>query len=396
MTDMAFDAHCRDAVLALRGALLDLYREAGADVERPQDVARRFKLNKNLTWKIARIFQTEDAYAAVPLIPGASGFEILLEAMQKSGASPASVANVRAAAEGFDQMIEIHTGDRATLELALDSMGGEKPLEMSRKLAFRGNSGVWGIQAQVRVKTQFLAPSAADPGMLDAATIGGLTRVRRLRHVPRWPLFQFRSYNDDGSASPVPEPVAIEEDDGSGPWLMRSFCSGMMPSIRLNESAQGLLYEIGNGPVGRTGEFSCFIGYSQHRYAPRFRDEHNSVAEINVSVTIPVESLLFDLIVHRDLVEANRPEVELFGNLWGGPDTLPMSQLPCRDQVIDLGFGAQLSTPQVPKYTEMVRKVMSTVGWNPADFRCLRLMMQYPPTPSTAMLRYTLPDAPGR
>ncbi|MCA9273175.1 MAG: hypothetical protein KDA31_09030 [Phycisphaerales bacterium] len=392
--EMTFDEHCRDAVLALRGALLDLYREAGAVVEKPQDVARRYKLNKNLTWKIARILQTEDAYAAVPLIPGASGFEILLDAMQRAGAPANVVARVRAAAEGFDRMIEIHTGDRATLELALDSMGGERPLEMSRKLAFRGNSGVWGIQSHVRVTTQFLAPSAEDPALLDAALIGGMTRVRRLRHVPRWPVFQLRQYNDDGTTPNAPEPISIEEDDESGPWLMKSFCGGAMPRMHIKESAQGLTYEIGDGPVGKTGEFTCFFGYFHRQIVPRYREEQNRVAELFSTVSIPAESLLFDLIVHRDLVEAMRPEVELYGKLWGADaDSLPASRLPCSDQVIDLGVGAQLATPLVPRYAEMVRKVMDNMGWNPGEFRCLRLIMLYPPMPSTVVMRYPLPTA---
>jgi len=391
--DMTFDEHCRDSVLALRGALLDLYREAGADVDKPQDVARRYKLNKNLTWKIARIIQTEDAYTAVPLIPGASGFEILLDAMHNAGAPANVVARVRAAAEGFDRMIEIHTGDRATLELALDSMGGERPLEMSRKLAFRGNSGVWGIQSHVRVTTQFLAPNTDNTNILDAALIGGMTRVRRLRHVSRWPVFQLRQYNDDGTIPNLPEPISIEEHDESGPWLMKSYCSGAMPRMHIQKGEQGLTYEIGEGPVGRTGEFTCFFGYSQRQIAPRYRDEHNRVAELFSTVSIPAETLLFDLIVHRDLVEAMRPEIELHGKLWGaGVDGLPASRLPCSDQVIDLGVGAQLATPLVPSYAEMVRKVMDNVGWNPSDFRCLRLIMLYPPMPSTVVTRYPLPE----
>ena len=111
-------------------------------------------------------------------------------------------------------------------------------------------------------------------------------------------------------------------------------------------------------------------------------------------MSIPAESLLFDLIVHRDLVEAMRPEVELYGKLWGADaDSLPASRLPCSDQVIDLGVGAQLATPLVPRYAEMVRKVMDNMGWNPGEFRCLRLIMLYPPMPSTVVMRYPLPTA---
>ncbi len=397
VADLKFDEHCRESVLVLRGALLDLYREAGADLTKPQEVARRYKLNKNLTWKVAKIMQTEDAYSAVPLIPGAAGFEILLEAMSKAGAPADVVARVRAAAEGFDRMIEIHTGDRATLELALDSMGGERPLEMSRKLAYRGNSGIWGIQSEVRVTTQFLAPNKHDPSLLDAALVGGFTRIRRLRPVPRWPVFQLLRYNDDGSTPNRVEPMPIEESsDDSQAWMMRSFCDGAETPMHVVDSASGTTYEIGDGPVGKTGEFSCFFGYTEQGVVSRYRDEHNQFGELYSTVSIPTETLMFDLIVHKNLTEVVNAEVELHGRLWGNTDVgLPASKLPCADRVLDLGVGANLATPLVPRYSEMVRTVQERAGWNPSEFRCLRLVMMYPPMPSTAVLRYELPEGPA-
>ncbi|GAB5496230.1 MAG: hypothetical protein Phyf2KO_13100 [Phycisphaerales bacterium] len=390
---LVFGEHCKEAVLTLRGALLELYRCTGADLNKPQEVARRFKLNKNLTWKIAKIMQAEDAYSVVPMIPGASGFEILLEAMGKAGAPADVVARVRGAAEGFDRMIEIHTGDRATLELALDSMGGERPLEMSRKLAYRGNSGIWGIQSDVRITTQFLAPNKNDPSLLDAALVGGFTRVRRLRPIPKWPVFQLLRYNDDGSAPRNVEPISIEDSESSDTWMMSSYCDGCVPEILTSESARGITYEIGDGPVGKTGEFSCFFGYSEPSVVSRYCDDHNRYGELYSTVSIPTETLLFDLLVHKDLTEIMQNQIELHGRLWGSTDSgVPSSKLPCADKLLDLGIGASVATPLVPRYSELIRKVQDRVGWNPSDFRCLRLIMMYPPMPSTVVLRYELPE----
>lgn len=395
-TDNTFSAHCRDAVLSLRGALLELYQEAGADVAKPQDVARTFKLNKNLTWKIARILQSEDAFSVVPLIPGAAGFEILLEAMGRAGASEDSIVRVREAAQGFDRMIETHTGDRATLELLLDSQGAGKPLEISRKLAHRGSSGIWGIQADVRVTTQFLAPNRDDPALLDAALVGGFTRVRRLRDIPRWPVFQLMRYNDDGSKASDAQAIAIDDADKENNWLLSKFCDGVLPEFHIVESDRGVTYEIGEGPVGRTGEFSCFFGYSERAVLPRYRDPHNRLGELFSTVSVPSETLLFDLIVHRDLEEISIPTVELHGRLWGEVGgSAAFSRLPCADKAIDLGVGAPVSTPLVPRYAELVRTVQASAGWNPKDFRCLRLMMTYPPMPSTVLMRYELPERAG-
>ena len=67
---------CRTCALDLQNALRVLYAAVGADPARPQAVSRQFKLNKNLTWKVAKVIQSVDPIEAVPLIPGSEGMEI--------------------------------------------------------------------------------------------------------------------------------------------------------------------------------------------------------------------------------------------------------------------------------------------------------------------------------
>jgi hypothetical protein len=396
-----FDEHCRRSVHALRGSLLDLYRAVGADPSKPQEVSRRYRINKNLTWKVARIIGAEDAFEAVPLIPGPGGLDILLDAMAQAGAPEDALSRVRRAIEEFDRMIEIHTGDRNQLELVLDSMGVGRPMEMSRKLAFRGNSGIWGIQAGVRVTAHFLAPNRDEPGLLDLAIMGGLTRVRRLRAVERWPVFQFRSYNDDGSPdSRSLRREAIEPPPGDStvapgdPWLMRSFCAGSMPTIHLSRRGDVTMYEIGEGPVGRTGEFSCCFGFVDFAGVPRYRDASNTVGELVSSVSVPAEALHFDLFVHETLTEAMTPRTDMVGTLGGAVDGVGSMRLHMPERFKNLGPGAMIDTPLVDRYGEAVQAVMTKLGRDLTEFRCLRLIVEHPPMSSRVIVRYDLPENP--
>ncbi|MBL0922653.1 MAG: hypothetical protein IBJ10_11080 [Phycisphaerales bacterium] len=390
-----FEEHCQKSVQGLRGALLELYRVVGADPTRPQDVSRQYRLNKNLTWKVARIMSAEDSFEAAPLIPGPGGLEILLEAMSKAGAPAGALDRVRSAASEFDRMIEIHTGDRNTLELALDSGGSARPMEMSRKLAFRGNSGIWGIQAGVRVTAHFLAPNADDPSMLDLAMFAGLTRIRRLRPVERWPVFQVREYNDDGSAVRRERRRAVEpsaSDAPGHPWLMRSMCSGAMPPMHTTQRGDTTLYELGEGPVGLTGECSCFFGFTDTAEVPRHRDAANRYGEFVSSVSVPVEALQFDLFVHESMREAMSPSVSMYGTVGGSIDGVGSMRLPMRETLQDLGLGAMVDTPAVPRYGEGVSAVIARMGRKPGEFRCLRLLVEHPPMSSRVGLRYELPE----
>ncbi len=391
-TEPTFTDDCRHAVQELRRALLSLYRHAGADPGKPQEVSRRFGLNKNLTWKIARILSSDDAFAAVSHVPGAAGVEIVLAAFADAQAPPEAIAAVREASVRYDQMIERHAGDRATLELLIDGMGSERPLEVSRKIAFRGNSGVWGLQARARMTSQFVAPNRDDPTRLDLALVGGFVGLCRLRPVARWPLFYVTSYNDDRS---TPGPTTREriELGGGDPFLLESFCEGSL-SIETDSIELGERYMLTEGPVGRAGAASCFFGFIDRATVPRARDGHNTYGEFASTVAVPAETLQFDLFVHRDIEEAMHPEVLLFGQLWGSrPATGPHEPLPCAERIHNLGFGAPPATPITPRYEEIVNTVLDRAGWQLDDFCCLRLVMDYPPMPSTTMLRYSLPEA---
>lgn len=112
-----------------------------------------------------------DLYQSLQHLPGAEGIEILPKAAHKVGVAELLLDNVREAQRDFDRVV-------------LDSMGGAgsgERLEYSRKLAFRGSSGVWGLQARVRCTTSFVAPNRDNPDLLDLGLVGGLVDVRRLR-----------------------------------------------------------------------------------------------------------------------------------------------------------------------------------------------------------------------
>src|SRR5438477_6125575 len=183
-----FDEECRARVDQLRSAFVELYDSIGADPGSPQDVSRTLRVNKTLAWNVARLLQSPDSLAAVGHVPGDSSLEKVIQASARHGADSEVVANARQAVADFRKMIEAHAGDRPTLDLIIDGTHPAKSsLELSRKLAFRGNSGLYGVQARTRVLCNFLAPNPDDPERLDMVTVSGYVGFRRLRPNVRWP-----------------------------------------------------------------------------------------------------------------------------------------------------------------------------------------------------------------
>lgn len=398
-TTPPFQEHYQSALLDLRGALTELLLSLEADPTNPQELARRFGLNRNLTWKVSRLIRASDLFSVFPQMPGASGMAIFLKALRRAGAPKDALAAVQVAMEEFESMLKIHAGDRANLELMLDSLAPDgmqsEPLEISRKLAFRGNSGIWGTQARLRLRAFFIAPNADNADMLDTAQISGLVDLRRFRPGAVQPLFHMSRYNDDGSNLEAPAQESIEPDvtGYEGSMLMPSFCSSPLPPLRIVKHERGVLHELGEGPLGNRGASSVIYGSLTRRFAQRHRDENNLYGECLTDINVPVESLLFDLIVHRDVVDELQPEVKLFQGS-ATPQLKPFATpLPCPEDIQDIGSGPpRMATPLMPRYGQLIGSVFKRAGWDPMEFRAVRFEMKYPPVHSSVLVRYSLPE----
>jgi len=389
----------RETVLGLRGALLALYRAVGADPERPQEVARQFGINKNLTWKIAKVMALEDAFQAATLIPGPEGLGIMIAALGIAKRNPRVAEQVRAAAAEFEAMIARHTGDRTTLELLLDGATESRSLEVSRKMAFRGNSGIWGLRARARITSHILAPNAEDPTRVDMAVVSGFLDLCRLRPTANWPLFRFTSYSD-GAARPLEsgrgEPIEAPPSLDAPLWIMPSWCRPAAPELVSVAGERTVTHSLGSGPVGRMGQVSsCFCGFVARSSESRYGDSPEDFGELGTYVTLPIETLVMDLLVHRSLAEAMHPEARVYGrpagDVFTGAAERETQLLPIVEAPVALGeYPPRVATPLMPDYEERMMSVFPRLGLDPRDFAAFRLTVEHPPMPSLVVVRYRL------
>lgn len=403
-TAAGFEPECRSAFDSLKGALLELYASVDADPASPQDVARQFGVNKTLTWNVSKIMASNDPLAALPQVPGASAIRPLLQAMQRRGADPAIVERVRHSFAALAHVVEVHVGDRATLELIVDGMGrsGADRLELSRKLAFRGNSGLWGVQAKTRLMTVFMAPNAARPDHLDIAIVRGYIGFRRLRSDVRWPIFQTRGWGDETETITKPW-RSLESDEahaGQLPLLTR-FSTVRSDELEEVRTEHGTDYTLAPGPIGNTGAVDCFIADYERGAVSQFRTEKDTTGEFGATISAPTERLIFDMIVDERLAFALEPEVRAFGGVFMDRDesALPEGRVPIpvpQGVAMLPGKPPVVATPQVQRYSELVGYVCERMGWSAARFRGCRYELSYPPLGSTILMRFTLPAAPGR
>jgi hypothetical protein len=379
----------------LRGALTDVLGDIGADARRPQELVRKLSLDKSLAWKISRIVGAGDPQNALQYIPGDAGLEIFIKALNNAGGGEAVRRRVEGAIKNFQIAVRQHVGNRPTLDLVVDALpneGGER-LVNSRKLAFRGNSGIWGVQAKARLQAVVLAPSREKPGMLDCALAGGWVDFRRIRGDARWVVFRRRTLTEaDGPGRKV-QPLDHSARPGDPELMMRDFCSPVVPEIHTYNEGSVNLDELGASTIGNSGAFTLFFGSVTWSIGPRKADRPDDEGSFSVSISAPVESLQFDMIVHRDCEFAMRHKVGVFGGFSLGPDQkMPdRDSLPIRADRTDLGSNPpSVQTPLFAKYPQLVQRMFARLGYASSDFMGVRYEIEFPPFPSTVAVSFPL------
>ncbi|MEX1025915.1 MAG: hypothetical protein WD226_12650 [Planctomycetota bacterium] len=396
-----FEVHFETATRALRSALIELLSAAGAETDRPQVMSRHFGLNKNLTWKLTKIVHGTDAFAWAPHVPGRGGLKIALDAIGPSAGAKRRSA-VETAFDEFEAMVQLHAGDRTNLELLLgnlrpDALSDER-LETSRKLAFQGNSAIWGVQARLRFGLQMDCPNEEDPSRVDIVKVGGILGFRRLRPISTWPLARVGGFGGDNTRW---EPIDQVAWDECGVPLMREFCSQRLPEIHTVPIDTGNMFELGPGPVGNAAEVSCVFGAVQRAFAPIYADAEGDVGEHYLHFDGPLERGIFDMLVHKDLPVELPPRPTLFSMLHGRQE-FPLStttrfHLPLHAEVQELGNGPpHMATPHMADYAEIVDRTCRKIGRSLDEFRGYRVEIAYPPIPSILVLHYPLAPRPSQ
>lgn len=389
------DAH--EVVRGLRGAFSELLLSIGADPNTPGSISEHLGLNKNLAWKISKIILAEDPAAALEQMPGPPGLRILLRGIEKTRAERPLVQTARDAIRDYERLIEVHSGDRATLEMMgseLATKGRQTRDEQHRKLLFQGASYVWGAQASTLLKLGVLTPSAS-PGCLDVTNINAFVDFRRIRPDVSWIMSRRSSSIDDSSSAGdtfafACEPVDQRYSGPDDPPLMSEFCSSPTPELRRVQDRDAVSFELTEGPVGNTGALTCVAG-TIHRGLPMHATARSPWATHSARCEVPSELMIVDMLFHKDLAFAIPPTVELHSDVSGMTSTHVRTRLHLSEKLIDLGVSRSMPpTPEYARYRALVGCTLDRLGFAYEDFRAFRIKLAYPAFPTVLEFRHPL------
>ncbi|HLP83111.1 MAG TPA: hypothetical protein VK157_02075 [Phycisphaerales bacterium] len=386
----------------LRRALTVVYDSVGANPAEPQEVSRRFGLDKMLTWRLSRLVCDEDIWEAMAHMPRRPSLQIFCTAMQKAGVDKPLVNEVINAYNAFEHFVDAHAGDRGVLEI-MASGATRKPaakrLEQFRREGFLANAAIWGVSARVHIAFRAMYPSTERPGFVDLVTVVGLVDFKRLRANVSWAAGGHgRWRTTPGGNTQMTHPSrALDAGVKAGEVpLLREFCSQPLPEMHIRrDDPDNDFFMINPGPVGNTAAATVLLGWVDPVAAPMHGDVPNDTGEHGSRISTPAELFIHDLYIHESLQFAHDVNGFVFGQLPGGPryphGATDDTALPLGTEVMDLGVSPPaMTTPEMPRYEQLVRYALARVNSKPEDFRGYRMKLRYPPIPSMSLLRHPL------
>lgn len=400
-----FESDAALVLQRLRTAFAGVIAGIPGHVSKPAELQRALKIDMKLSCKVFKVISAPGSLAAGPHVPGGGALRTFLKAARKAGVREQFVHAAALAAADFDRLVASHAGDRA----AFDSMvspraatGDAAQITLQhRRAAFRAQRHIFGVHAKLQLHCLMVQP-ANDPRMLDLAQACGFLSLRQLRPDAPLVISRVRTTNDDGTVRNVRrEPLDPTPAQATGITLLREFCSQPPPRFRSVPIAPGVVCgELASNGVGKQAAITCIEGYVVRAAVPRYREEGNRVGAKPAPIRLPCETLLLDLLVHEETFGPLTPVAftcaEHLGEVPSPVTCEEWQRLEACESVAYLGKGPSvLYTPDFPRYAELGRYAFERLGWDAERFDVYRCRVEYPVLPSTVVMAFDLPAAPG-
>ncbi len=402
------EVHARQVLSRVRSSFGAILATLGGPVPRPIDVQKALSIDAKLAWEISRLVQEEDLYLAAQHLPRERRLETFFKAVERKETAAQLVERAREAVREFEELVQIHAGDRASLEMMLLGCSARTNREAvleHRKAAFQANSFIWGVQARVQFGIYLMRPGS-DPSWGDIASVRGFVGLRRMRPNVPWVIARLRTADEAGQdvtgiQREALDPAPPRPDGSPAAPLVRQFCSHPLPQIRRVEHSAGFAEEILDGAeVGNTAAIDVVTGDDARGVVPRHQMEDEHVWGGLRMLRTPVEALILDQLVHRDLYGPIEPRAIQFSDLhlsrgFPAPPLSESEELPGQEIVQYLGSDpTAIYTPDIPRYAEMVDYICKKTDCDPQRLEVYRLRIDYPAIPTSVGMEHDLPEEP--
>ena len=384
-----------------------------------RELARRLEFDKTSGWRVFELAHDADDVAALRMLPGLHSWTKLISALRALGASADELARLEHSVKHFEAFIARHRLARNSLALWFAPSDNSKHFDAAatriRKLAVEAARAITGLHLQARIGCYLIAPSA-DPCI---AALAALTIIEGPERAPGHP--------DNSSAFQVYVPMAFwkapdellkQGFDPSSPLQYPLIADLSSPGLASDEVSfssppSKRCFELRGRRASRREPLYMSFAEFNHSAGPLFATTavtaegtasgaSDAADDEDVQFGLPLEQpsdiAVFDVAIHKDVVLASAPRVGLYFT------RLPKDasgMIPINSPVRCAAHLRELDRLDLPTalahrnetYGALLTHGATELGTRVADYRFFRVVIDYPPRPSIAVISWTLPPA---
>jgi len=352
-------------------------------------------IHRAMRSRLKKALEATDPLASLSAMPGPQGLRQAVAAARSAGVAGESEASALQAVEvqidRFEKFLEQEQMSLQTLAAALGDFVPDlttPALDASAQAVFKGMSHLIGHYAEARLVLNILMPGSTE-GSLSFASIRGCQAWRRLRMKSSFVVYGVTELVADAYASTrrtsldgrplhqFPGGLAILEEFGS------------TPSPRfVPDGASQSFYRLEDTGIGIRSDSSFFFGEVIHDAGARYRTIEEDVMMLTAGIAMPCRTLVFDVLIHRDLMPEACVTLETYNTVpRGSACAMREADIAARaSDRIDVGASMKVLGQGLPnldslvidRYGEMVEYAIKQAGYERSDFRGYRCEQSYP------------------
>ncbi|MEZ4650195.1 MAG: hypothetical protein R3E97_15710 [Candidatus Eisenbacteria bacterium] len=363
-------------------------------------IAGLLGIDKVLASRLLKAMRAGDSLATLHAAPGPQPLRRVVEGFERLGVSPEVSDRADRAVAEFERLIREDAGDRSALQTLISAWLPEarREFELRRKQsAFRAMSEIYGCLSETLLATVFLHPSAKE-GMIDIVWMIGSLGLRRLRPNARV-RFASRRYSSPGQPR-RPMTLGNERVEDLRGLLLTRFCNATDADLEVHEMGEVTRYVVAGDRGFATPLDFVFAEVNREEIEQTLTPGATRSAYLFAEVDTPSRRLLFDVLLHESIYPGKSPRLLIYDTAFEGVASVndrsrDLDRLELEESVHPLGVGLrQLHTPTLPRYTEMIGEVFSSMEWDIASYRGFRTEIDYPIYGSQVTMSFD-PDGGG-
>jgi hypothetical protein len=391
-----------------------------------RELARRLEFDKTSGWRVFQLAHDSDDVAALRMLPGLHSWPKLISALRALGASADELARLEHSVKHFEAFIARHRLARNSLALWFVPSDNSKHFDAAatriRKLAVEAARAITGLHLQARIGCYLIAPSA-DPCI---AALAALTIIEGPERAPGHP--------EDSSAFQVYVPMAFwkvrdellkQGFDPSSPLqypLIADLSSAGLASdeVSVSRPPSKRCFELRGRRASRREPLYMSFAEFNHSAGPLFvtaavmaavtaegtaSGASEAADDEDVQLGMPIDHAsdiaVFDVAIHKDVVLASAPRVGVYFTRLPKDASGMSGMIPINSPVRCAAHLRELDRLDLPAslahrdetYAALLTHGATELGTRVADYRFFRVVIEYPPRPSIAIISWALPPA---